>query len=141
VCPSPVLPGSSLSLVRFPGIDHFIYDLISCYLLLLSFSLTHAAPRSGWCGRRMSQRQGEETTRTLLAPSGRSRGIWFTLSSRRAERSAIWTELLMQHLQRQQQQSRQSVEDSCRSPLIKLPTKFVASYLGLAPLLPPYPPP
>jgi hypothetical protein len=89
----------SLSLVRFPGTYHFGHDLISCCLLVLSLSLTYAALRSGWCARRMCQHQGEETTRTLLAPSGRSRARHFTSSSRNAARSGVWIEQPEQHLQ------------------------------------------
>jgi hypothetical protein len=35
---------------------------------------------------------GEETTRTLLAPSGRSRGRPSIWSSRKAARSGVWIE-------------------------------------------------
>jgi hypothetical protein len=84
----------------------------------------------------MSHRQGEETTRTLLAPSGRSNGRQSILSSRSEERIYVWTEPLVQHLQRQQQQTRLRGEARCRFHLIRLHIEFVASCLGLAPLLP-----
>jgi hypothetical protein len=46
----------SLSLLRFPGSYPFFCNPISCYLLMLSFSLFYAVFRSGWCARRMCQR-------------------------------------------------------------------------------------
>jgi hypothetical protein len=77
---------------------------------------------------------GEEMTRTLLAPSYRSRARPSILSSKRAGRKVAWTE---PHVQRhQQQQIRLRRETSSRFLLIRLPIEFVASRLGLAPLLP-----
>jgi hypothetical protein len=76
---------------------------------------------------------GEEMTRTLLAPSNRSRARLSILSSKRAERRGVWTEPLVQLLQ--QQQIRLSREGSWGSPLIRSSTEFVASRLGLAPPL------
>jgi hypothetical protein len=84
----------SLSLVRFLSSYHFFWDPIVCSLLLLIFSLYCAAVWSGWCGRRTSHRQGEDTTRTLLAPSGRSRERRFILSNKRAGRSVTHQVLL-----------------------------------------------
>jgi hypothetical protein len=40
----------------------------------------------------MCRRQGEEMTRILLAPSGRSRGRLSTWSNRKAARSGVWIE-------------------------------------------------
>jgi hypothetical protein len=74
--------------------------------------------------------------RTLLAPSGRSRARQFSSSSRKAARSGVWVEQPERHLQRQQQQSRQSEVASYRSRQTRLHTGFVASRLGLAPSTP-----
>jgi hypothetical protein len=58
----------------------------------------------------MCRRQGEEMTRILLAPSGRSRGRQFTWSSRKATRSSVWIGQPEQLSQQQQPLSRQSEE-------------------------------
>lgn len=56
--------------------------LLSC-LVTLSRDIPSVSVASlGWCGRRMSHRQGEEMTRTLLAPSDRTRARLTTLSSK-----------------------------------------------------------
>ena len=89
------------SLEKFLGSYHSLWDIIGCSLLLLIFSLYLAAVRSGWCRRRMSHHQGEETMRTLLAPSDRSKARQSILSSKRAGRKGVWTEPHVQHLQRQ----------------------------------------
>jgi hypothetical protein len=73
--PFPVLPGFSPSRVRFLGSYPFFCHPIDCYLLVLSFSLSLICSRQV----RMSRTKnvsvpGEEMTRTLLAPLGRSRG-------------------------------------------------------------------
>jgi hypothetical protein len=72
-------------------------------------------------------------TRTLLAPSDMSRARPSILSSKRAGRRVAWTE---PHVQRQQQQIRLRRETNSGFLLIRLPIEFVASRLGLAPLLP-----
>jgi hypothetical protein len=72
--------------------------------------------------------------RILVAPSGRSRARQYTWSSRKATRSAVWTE---QPVQRQQPLRRPSMEISHRLRQIRLRTVFVASPAGLAPPLTP----
>jgi hypothetical protein len=126
--------------VRFPGNYYFDYDLLSCYLLVLSLSLFFVALWSGWCAQRMCQRQGEETTRILLAPLGRSKGRPCTYSSRKATRSGVWIEQPEKLLERQQQQSRQREVDNYRYHQIRLPTGSVVSRLDLAPPLHLHPP-
>jgi hypothetical protein len=66
--------------------------------------------------------------RTLLAPSGMSKGRQPILSSRRAERRDVWTEPLVQHLQRQQQQAERGGQLQISSDQIAYRVRRLASW-------------